>query len=1389
MTTATSAPAAAVRDDTEADAGDGPVWRMRLVAGALLLTALAFRQAGGLVVPDTKFDLTADPAALLSRALHLWDPLGAMGQLQNQAYGYLIPAGPFHWALTGVGIPGWIVQRLWWSTILIIAFVGMWRLARAFGVRDLWAAYLAALAYAVGPRFISEVAVTSVEVWPLAVAPWVLLPLVDPRRRPMLRRVALSALAVAMVGGVNAVATGATLVLPAIWLLTRSPWRRALHNFAGWLACVLMATAWWLIPLLLLGRYSPPFLDWIENSSVTTAFASPFNALSGVTPWLNFLSGAGGPSWPGGWALVTNAFLIAVTALVAGLGLVGLGRSPQDQRLFLCLGLLCGLILVTAGHSGAAGGGPHAIIQDFLDGTGAPLRNTHKFELVIRVPLTVGLAWTLVAARKRSRQLDVPRWLGRITTVCIIVMMAAPGINGMLPRNEGYPAIPTYWQEAATWLDENAGSGTTLTVPGASFADFVWGSTKDDPLQAISQRPFVTRDAVPLGTAGTTRWLDTIEAELRAGRGGAKLRSALQLGGINHVLVRNDMRADASGSPDGNLLRVHWALAQAGLARSASFGPPMANPPGLAPESESATVDQRSRLAYPALEVFSLEANGDAYLVPRTGIAVVEGGAENAADVLSELPDVRATVVGSDVRDLPSHLQGAIQRVLTDGNTRREVFFGRATDNRSAVLAADDPGRTSRRVNDYVADPDAPQTVRTWRDPLLSVAASSSASDANAVIRRGPGYSPSAAIDGDVTTAWQSGTFASGVGEWLQLDFTRAVRASSVLLTLPPPTRTARPTEVSVTTDRGAATSVLSLSGGPQEVQVPLGQFRWLRITVTAIDSGSTLSGTGISEISIPGVTLQSSLAVPEPLGPVEGLVLGNDPTKQDCAWVVDRPVCVPGSGRSPEEASGLHRDLVLPRSVDGVMRGTVIARSGSFAERLLDENLPIKVQATSRATDDLAARPASVVDGSLGTGWIAAPLDTSPNLQLTFPAPVDLASLQFVRDRYLAASMPSQVSVRIDGGAAREFSVDEGGAVRFPAQPATSVSIQFLTQKPLTSIDSISGYARHLPVGVSEIIIPGVNDIRPMNLTSPTGAACGFGPELVISGRPYATEVAGVAGDLLSGAPLTWQTCSATQIHLPTGRVAVDADPTAEYLPLTMSVVPASPREQTDAITIDGKTINGVGDFAVPARSADSILVLPRNHNVGWTATTADGTLLQPVRINGWQQGYVVPAGGPTAVTVDFPADNAYRVGLGAGLVLLLCLVSGAAAAKRRPGVASARSAETLPVAQVVLVFVTMVVLGGWAGLAVGAAGVLIGALMSPRRRGLLILALVMGAAIVVAASPSWPSSRASIDTPVVQWLVMAGVALALTPTALLPARMTGSLRLPQRMMGRSTK
>ena len=163
---------------------------------------------------------------------------------------------------------------------------------------------------------------------------------------------------------------------------------------------------------------------------------------------------------------------------------------------------------------------------------------------------------------------------------CLAISVATPAVFGQLPRHESYDAIPAHWREAATWLDSQSAPGSVLVVPAASFADFTWGSTKDEPFQALLKRPMAVRDAVPLGSAGTTRWLDEVERRLGSGVGDQTLRQALARAGVRYVVVRNDLRYDARVTPT---LAVHESLAESGINRVATLRPSRPAAPSSSP--------------------------------------------------------------------------------------------------------------------------------------------------------------------------------------------------------------------------------------------------------------------------------------------------------------------------------------------------------------------------------------------------------------------------------------------------------------------------------------------------------------------------------------------------------------------------------------------------------------------------------------------------------------------------------------------------------------------------------------------------------------------------------------------------------------------------------------
>nr|WP_235734853.1 alpha-(1->3)-arabinofuranosyltransferase family protein [Nocardioides alcanivorans] len=215
--------------------------------------------------------------------------------------------------MDALGAPDWIAQRLWSGLLLVLAYEGCRQLAKAMGLTGS-AAIVAGLAYSLSPRMVGSAGVLTGEVGPVAMLPWAVLPLVlvnsgrwSPRTGAL-----LSGVAVLCMGGINAVGTLA--VLPAGLVVVLAQWHRP-HGrrlLGWWLVAMLLACTWWMLPLLLLGRYSPPFLDYIETASATTATTGWSNAVRGTDHWVAWSTAGDRAWWPGPHEIATTPALVVL---------------------------------------------------------------------------------------------------------------------------------------------------------------------------------------------------------------------------------------------------------------------------------------------------------------------------------------------------------------------------------------------------------------------------------------------------------------------------------------------------------------------------------------------------------------------------------------------------------------------------------------------------------------------------------------------------------------------------------------------------------------------------------------------------------------------------------------------------------------------------------------------------------------------------------------------------------------------------------------------------------------------------------------------------------------------------------------------------------------------
>ncbi len=194
------------------------------------------------------------------------------------------------------------------------------------------------------------------------------------------------------------------------------------------------ASAWWLGPLVVLGRWSPPFLDWIERAADVVREIDLLDVARGTTHWLGFVVTSGGEWWPAGYAVATGPLLVVATALVAGVSLAGLALRGLPERRFLLVTLGLGVVLLGVPHEGPVSSPLAPVAQALLDGPLVAFRNIHKADPLVRLPLAVGLAHALdrgLAALARGRSRCVCPWARPGCSSCS--SSSRPGCPGRSP--------------------------------------------------------------------------------------------------------------------------------------------------------------------------------------------------------------------------------------------------------------------------------------------------------------------------------------------------------------------------------------------------------------------------------------------------------------------------------------------------------------------------------------------------------------------------------------------------------------------------------------------------------------------------------------------------------------------------------------------------------------------------------------------------------------------------------------------------------------------------------------------------------------------------------------------------------------------------------------------
>ena len=725
-----------------------------LALGALAFV-VAFVQRPGLEVAETKVDLHVAPDSFLRDVLSAWTPSGSLGHVFAGQYGgYLWPMGPFFALGHLVGLPDWVVGRLWIGAALALSAWGMVRLLDALAGRPRGAGHLAGgLLYMLNPYVVTYVGRTSITLLATAALPWLLLcvhrGLRDPRG--WWWPAAFALVLTSTGGGVNVAVTAWLLLGPALLVVYELGWGAvasgAARGFAVRLVPVAaLASLWWVAAVLVHARYGLDFLPYTEQPGTIWSTTSLPESLRLLGFWTSYI-GVGYTGTLRAFQADAGVYLGLLPVVLATLAIPALclgsfawTRRARYAPFFLALVLLGLLVMVVGFPEGAPLRRAATFTYNHVQAVRF-LRTSYKAGPLVSLGVAGLGALAVHALRPHLRAAAL---VGAAALVAVACWPLARGVG--LDRQLGLPhGVPAAWRDAAHDLDRTLPPGQrAMVLPGQLFAFYDWGGTYDPILPALTDRPVATRFIVPFADLRSVdlQWTtDALVSQQRALPG--QLRPLLDLMGVGAVVQgADDDRARSGAVPASSAAGVLRALGPPARA----YGPPRTVP------GAAGTLEPAARL--PQVRRWSVPTAGLVRVLPRDGATVVDGSAPAIADLAAfgALRTDRALHYAADLDEAALRAQAArgASFVISDSNRRRVFVAARLRGNTGwTVPAGEQLSQDSAQLDPFPRRGTDAQTVALVGGGVASVHADFSPGFAQFPERR-----PFAALDGDPATAW-----------------------------------------------------------------------------------------------------------------------------------------------------------------------------------------------------------------------------------------------------------------------------------------------------------------------------------------------------------------------------------------------------------------------------------------------------------------------------------------------------------------------------------------------------------------------------------------------------------------------------------------------------------
>jgi len=1224
MTTRTTSPASSRRVRGRAAVRARPVPRRAAPLGdravVALVAALAFVPLlvvdRGVVTSDTKTYLYLDPARFLGQVASMWDPSVALGTVTHQYVGYLFPMGPYYALCAAIHLPTWIAQRIWLGAILFGAGTGVLFLCRCLKMHGGGRA-VAALAYMLSPYLLQYSGRISVILMPWAALPWLvaftmraLRARLDPDQRRGLgswRDPALFALVVALSSGINASSVLYVVLGPLLWIAWAVAverdvsWRDAGAVLARIAALSVAVSAWWIAGLYVEAGYGVDILRYTESVRATSSTSTPLEVLRGLGYWYFYGGGRSGP-WTESVVLYTKwLWLVALSYLLPVLAFASAALVRWRARGYFVVLAVVGVVLSVGAypytHPTPLGG----VLEAFMNGTtaGLAMRSTDRATPLALLGLAMLLGAGAAALGAAWGQRPRAGWVVA-AALCALVVADNPALfNGDAAVVNGLTqpsTLPAYDLAAAHHLDSLHTRTRVLAVPGNAFAAYTWGDTTDTPQPALLTRPFVTREQQVMGSMATADTLYALDAPIQTHiEDWAALAPMARLMSAGDVLVEYDQTSAHYGSPQAVTLAQSLRPTPPGLAPPRAFGAPGQRVAKPTTTAELLAGTPKASRPPPAV-VYGVRRPRPLVRAESDRAALVVAGDATGLEALAArgLLDTTSAVyyagtLDGHPRQLRSLAEHGATLVVTDTNRKQGFRWNGLSANAGQLQSARDDA-TTRTPTDSPIDLFAGPTDPTAATGSRTVATYLGAADVTASsygnpVTYSPEDEPYSAVDGDLRTAWETGTFTSDVdGQWWQVDFGHRVRADQVTLVQPLfGTRKRAISEVTLTFTGGRP--VTAHLGAPsrrragQRVGFTERTFRTLRVT---IDSTTSQRGTpvGFAEVEVPGQHVTQVARMPTDLLSR----LGSASLADRLVISMTRARVSPYTTARTDPEMTLVRSFTLPTARTFSVSGTATL-SPYLGDAEIEEAVGVPgatgsgvvATSSSRLTGALGDTAAAAADGNPATVWqsgFGAKDVVGAWLDYRLPAPISFGrmALGVVADR--RHSVPSSLEVTATTAASgrterRVLALPPylrstvPGTTRtfrlsFPPVRGTQVRVTFTGVRTKRGTLADGTRTEVLPLGIAEIGIPGLRVPAP-----PPALPAGCRSDLLaIDGRPVTVQVTGSVAAALADQQVTIRGCGrdAHGLRLSAGRHVVESA-------LATAPVPGAPPRGTGAL------------------------------------------------------------------------------------------------------------------------------------------------------------------------------------------------------------------------------